>query len=342
MALVDVLIPTYRRKTGLAVVLTSLLGQTFTDFDVIISDQTDPDDAYLDSIEIQTLVQALEWHGHHVTLHRHLPRRGMAEQRQFLLEQSRAPYAHYLDDDVLLDPPVMERMLGVLQAEGCGFVGCPATGLSYLQDIRPHQQEIEIWEGSVRPEPFAPESVPWDRHMVNNAANPLHLAQRLTDDGRVVRYKVAWVGGANVLYDRAKLLSVGGFSFWRRLPAGHAGEEVVVQLLLIRAYGGCGILPSGTYHLGLPTLVADRSRNAVELFADLIQEIEPVGEGLVSSREPEQGEGPVTSGDRAGDRIGALFAVPYSQTSRDSEHESGSGKQTNEPNHHESCATTEM
>ena len=123
MAMVDVLIPTYRRKTGLAVVLTSLLGQTFTDFDVIISDQTAEDETYLDSIEIQTLIQALRWHGHNVMLYRHLPRRGMAEQRQFLLECSArpssagcpAPYVHYLDDDVLLDPSVIERMLAVLQ-----------------------------------------------------------------------------------------------------------------------------------------------------------------------------------------------------------------------------------
>ena len=79
MARVDVLIPTYHRKTGLAVVLTSLLGQTFTDFDVIISDQTEEHTAYLDSIEIVTLIQALEWHGHHVQLHRHLPRNGLAE-----------------------------------------------------------------------------------------------------------------------------------------------------------------------------------------------------------------------------------------------------------------------
>ena len=82
MALVDVLIPTYGRKTGLAVVLTSLLGQTFTNFDVIVSDQTQDEETYLHSIEIQTLVQALRWHGHKVTLHRHLPRRGLAEQRQ--------------------------------------------------------------------------------------------------------------------------------------------------------------------------------------------------------------------------------------------------------------------
>ena len=272
MALVDVLIPTYERKTGLAVVLTSLLGQTFTDFDVIVSDQTRDDATYLESIEIQTLIQALRWHGHNVTLHHHLPRRGLAEQRQFLLEQSRAPYVHYLDDDVLLDPPVMERMLAVLREEQCGFVGCAATGLSYLDDVRPHQQNIEIWTGPVEPEPFASDTIPWDRHMINNAANPLHLERHLVSQDKVVRYKVAWIGGADVLYDRAKLLSVGGFSWWQRLPPEHAGEEVVVQFLLLRKYGGCGILPSGTYHLGLPTTIEDRRHNATELFEELIEE----------------------------------------------------------------------
>jgi glycosyltransferase involved in cell wall biosynthesis len=272
VALVDVLIPTCERKTGLAVVLTSLLGQTFTDFDVIVSDQTRDDATYLESIEIQTLIQALRWHGHNVTLHHHLPRRGLAEQRQFLLEKSRAPYAHYLDDDVLLDPPVMERMLAVLREEQCGFVGCAATGLSYLDDVRPHQQNIEIWTGPVEPEPFASDTIPWDRHMINNAANPLHLERRLVSQDKVVRYKVAWIGGADVLYDRAKLLSVGGFSWWQRLPPEHAGEEVVVQFLLLRKYGGCGILPSGTYHLGLPTTIEDRWHNATELFEELIEE----------------------------------------------------------------------
>jgi glycosyltransferase involved in cell wall biosynthesis len=272
MALVDVLIPTYKRKTGLAVVLTSLLGQTFTDFDVTISDQTEEEHAYLDSIEIQTLVCALRWHGHSVTLHRHLPRRGLAEQRQFLLDQSSAPYVHYLDDDVLLDPPVMQRMLAVLQEQQCGFVGCAATGLHLLHDIRPYQQNIEQWNGPVEAEPFTPDTLPWERHLVNNAANPLHLEQRLVRDGNVVRYKVAWVGGANLLFDRGKLLSVGGFSWWPRLPREHAGEEALVQFLLLHKYGGCGILPSGTYHLGLPTTVEDRKHNATELFAELLQE----------------------------------------------------------------------
>ncbi len=272
MTSVDVLIPTCQRKTGLAMVLTCLLGQTFTDFNVIVSDQTEESEAYLDSIEIQTVVRALRWHGHQVTLHRHLPMRGLAEQRQFLLEQSQAHYVHYLDDDVLLEPQVMQRMLNVIKADMCGFVGCAATGLQHLSDVRPQQQRIELWEGPVTPELFNQDTIPWERHLINNAANPLHLEQRLVKEGRPVRYKIAWIGGANVLYDREKLLDVGAFSWWQRLPTEHAGEEVVVQFLLIHKYGGCGILPSGTYHLGLPTEVENRRRNAIELFGDLLKQ----------------------------------------------------------------------
>ena len=274
MALVDVLIPTCGRKTGLAVTLTSLYGQTFRDFAVVISDQSPDDACSIDSIEIQTVVRALRRRGHRVELHRHLPRRGLAEQRHFLLERSAARYAHFIDDDVLLDPETLERMVAVIEREGCGFVGCPATGLEYLDDVRPDQQHIELWHGPVEPEPFGPDEIPWDRHKVNNAANPLHLEARLWDGGAPVRYKVAWVGGANVLFDREKLLAVGGFGFWDRLPPEHAGEEVVVQFLLLNRFGGCGILPAGTYHLGLPTTVADRRRNASDLYAELLTELD--------------------------------------------------------------------
>jgi len=277
MALVDVLIPTCGRKTGVAVVLASLVGQTFTDFDVIISDQTTPEECYLESIEIDTLVRALRWHGHQVTLNRHLPRRGMGEQRQFLLEQSRARYVYYLDDDVLLDPPVLERLLSVIQQEGCGFVGTAATGLNFLDDERPHEQQIELWDGPIRPEQFDAEHIPWDRHKINNAANPLHLERRLIRNGECLRYKVAWIGGASSLYDREKLVRVGGFSWWDQLPAEHAGEEVLAQFLLIREYGGCAILPSGTYHLGLPTTIEKRERNATELFGQILLEREADG-----------------------------------------------------------------
>ncbi|MFN8591555.1 MAG: glycosyltransferase family A protein [Thermomicrobiales bacterium] len=269
MPLVDVLIPTCSRKTGLAVVLASLFSQTFRDFRVVISDQTTDDETYMEDREIRTLLDALRWHGHLVEVHRHLPRQGMAEQRHFLLTRANARYVHYLDDDVLLEPDTMERMLGVIQHERCGFVGCPATGLDYLDDIRPHQQQIEVWSGPVVPEQFDSSGIPWQRISVNNAANPLHLEQQLAPDRGTVRYKVAWVGGANVLFDREKLLAVGGFAWWHELPPNHAGEEVVVQFLLLNRFGGCGLLPAGTYHLGLPTNVPDRTHNATALFDSL-------------------------------------------------------------------------
>ncbi|HEX4204019.1 MAG TPA: glycosyltransferase family A protein [Ktedonobacteraceae bacterium] len=272
MALVDVLIPTCGRKTGLAIVLTSLFAQTFCDFNVIVSDQTAEEDVYLDSGEIRTLVSALRWRGHEVKLHRHLPRQGMAEQRQFLFEQSRAAYVHFIDDDVILDPQIMQRMLTVIRDEQCGFVGCAAPGLQFLDDVRPQQQHIELWEGPVVPELFDATTIPLERHLVNNAANPLHLEQQLVRNGEVVRYKVAWVGGANLLFDREKLQRVGAFSWWKRLPMEHAGEEVVVQFLMLHEYGGCGILPCGTYHLCLPTNVEDRRHNATSLYELLLKE----------------------------------------------------------------------
>ncbi len=272
MALVDVLIPTCGRKTGLAVVLTSLIGQTSTDFDVIISDQTDEAQSCLQSIEIDTRVRTLRWHGHRVTLHRHLPRRAIGEQRQFLLNQSQARYVYVVDDDVLLVPTVLERLLSVIEQERRGFVGTAATGLSFLKDVRPDEQQIELWDGPVCAEPFAPESILQERHRVNNAANPLHLEQRLVRHGETVRYKIAWIGGASVLYDRAELVSEGGFSWWNRLPPEHAGEAAVAQFILIHDYGGCAILPSGTYHLGLPTTNSNRQRNATELFGRILVE----------------------------------------------------------------------
>jgi hypothetical protein len=102
----------------------------------------------------------------------------------------------------------------------------------------------------------------------------LHLERKLLRTGEILRYKVAWVGGANVLYDHAKLLEVGGFSFWRLLPPEHAGEDVVVQFLLVREYGGCGLLPSGTYHLELETNLPNRSHNAADLFGTLLRQLE--------------------------------------------------------------------
>lgn len=268
MATVDILIPSYGRPAALAVTLCSLVGQTFRDSRVVISDQNEDEDVAARA-EIKAVVRVLQAHGHEVEIYKHLPRRGMAEQRQFLLDQATAPYCLFIDDDVILEPEQVGRMLLALREEGCGFVGSALHGLSYLHDVRPHQEAIELWKGPVQPELVQPGTPQWERYHLHSAANLYHVQQRLCQTPeQQYRYKVAWVGGC-VMYDTAKLREVGGFSFWRDLPEKHCGEDVLAQLRVMARFGGCGILPSGIYHQELPTTVPDRQVNAPQVLSIL-------------------------------------------------------------------------
>ncbi|HEX8199412.1 MAG TPA: glycosyltransferase family 2 protein, partial [Isosphaeraceae bacterium] len=263
-AAVDVLIPTYRRPAALAVTLTGLAAQDLRDLRIVVSDQTDDGDP-LDSGEVQAVRNYLRARGIALEVHKHLPRRGMAEHRQFLLDQAQAPFALFLDDDVILEPDVVGRMVRAIREEGCGFVGCAVIGPGFLDDERPHEQAIEFWDGPVRPEEIRPGTPQWERYGLHNAANLYHVQRRLGLTGASQRkYKVAWVGGC-VLYDVAKLRELGGFAFWRDLPPEHCGEEVVAQLRLMARHGGCGLIPSGAYHQELPTTIADRRVDAPQV-----------------------------------------------------------------------------
>ncbi len=261
MSAVDVLIPTYRRPAALAVTLASLVGQTFRDFRVVISDQTeDLDAAYCSEPAAVTRVLAVR--GNPVSVHKHLPRRGLAEQRQFLLDNADSPCALFLDDDLVLEPWVLGQMVAALRDEGCGFVGSAVIGLSFINDVRPGEQAIEFWDGPVQPEEVRPGSPEWARHRLHSAANLYHVQRRLDlAPEQTRRYRIAWVGGC-VLYDTRKLRASGGFSFWGQLPPEHSGEDVLAQLRVMARFGGCGLIPSGVYHQQLPTTVPDRRVDA--------------------------------------------------------------------------------
>jgi glycosyltransferase involved in cell wall biosynthesis len=258
---IDVLIPTYRRPAALAVTLATLLGQTFRDFRVIVSDQTEEYDT-AECGEVKAVLRVLEAHGHAPIVHKHLPRRGLAEQRGFLLDQATAPYVLFSDDDLIFEPDALERMLTAIREEGCGFVGCAVPGYSFIEDVRLHQQGIEFWETKVEPERVRPNMPAWDRHKLHNAANILHLADQLGLTPETQRkYRVAWVGGC-VLYDTAMLRASGGFGFWNDLPLEHCGEDVLAQVRVMERFGGCGIIPTRVYHQELPTTVPNREVDA--------------------------------------------------------------------------------
>ena len=272
MEMVDLLIPTYNRLPALIMTLSGVAAQTLLpDLRVIVADASRAPVG--DEPVIQALRRVIEARGGAVEWHTRLQPHGIAEQRDFLLQHARAPYVLYVDDDVFMEPWVAERLLATIRAEGCGFVGAFPVGMSYRDDLRPHQQAVEFWDGPVRPEDVDPGTPAWDRARLHSAANLYHVSRRLPP-GEIRRYKVAWVGACGI-YDREKLLAVGGFSFWPRLPRYHSGEEVLVQNLLMRRWGGCAIMPSGSYHAEVPTTVLNDAGtvdgHALDLLPEMIE-----------------------------------------------------------------------
>ncbi len=259
---VDVLIPTYDRPAALGVTLTSLALQTFSHFRVVISDQGDVPSQR--SAEVEAVMRFLRWKGHEVLVLRNLPRRGMAQQRQFLLGNAVGSHVFYLDDDVILEADLLERLVRVIGEQRCGFVGSALVGLSYRDDVRLHEQGIEFWDGPVEPEVVRPGDPAWERYKLHNASNVLHLAERLGVTRESQRlYKVGWIGGC-VLFDADALRASGGFDFHEDLPPTHRGEDIVAQMRVMERFGGCGILPSGAFHQEVPTTLAYRPHDAVK------------------------------------------------------------------------------
>jgi len=272
LTVVDVLLPTYNRLSSLIMTLSGVAAQTVRDLHVIVADQSrEPAE---NSQVVQTLRRVITARGGSVAWHYREPIHGIAEQRDFLLKQATAPAVLYLDDDVFMEPWVIEYLLDTLNAERCGFVGAFPAGLSHVDDVRPQQQRIEYWDGPVLPEVVEPGSPEWERWQLHRAANLYHVSLLMPPEAPPRRYKVAWIASC-ILYDRVKLLEVGGFSFWSRLPRYHSGEEVLVQNLLMRRWGGCAIVPSGSYYSQVPTTVLSDAGtvngHAIDLLPEMVE-----------------------------------------------------------------------
>jgi GT2 family glycosyltransferase len=160
-AAIDVLIPTCHRACALAVTLATLSAQTWRDFRIIVSDQSDAPGAFA-SAEVAALQRYLAATGIELVALRHLPRLGMAEQRAFLLSRSEAPYCLFLDDDVIVENNLLARMHQAMRAQQCGLVGSAPHGLSHLAAQRPAQQAMQFWDTQVEPERIDPGSAQWE------------------------------------------------------------------------------------------------------------------------------------------------------------------------------------
>lgn len=261
---IDVLVPFAGRASALAVTLAGLAAQDDPPFRVIVSDQSLGGE--VEDPAVQAMLRVLRAQGRAAEVIPHLPRRGMAEQRDFLLQVSSAPRVFYLDDDIWLEPGALSRLDAALTRFGGGFVGYAPQGLSYLGESRPHERAaLEFWDHRVLPERVRPGTTAFERWPLHNAANLAHAALEHRVPAQQPRaYRIAWVGGC-VLYDRARLLAAGGFDFWRELPAHHAGEDVAAEWRVMERDGGAGVLPSGAVHLEAPTTISDRRVEARDI-----------------------------------------------------------------------------
>ena len=261
---IDVLIPTARGGSALSVTLAGLAAQDDPPFQVIVSDQAD--EPIGDEPSVAAMLRVLEAQGRTTSVLRHLPRRGLAEQRQFLLDRSTSQNVLFLDDDVWIEPGMLATLHSAITELDCGFVGAAVQGISYLDDDRPDElTSFEPWSGPVRPERVRRGEPAFERWRLHNAANLAHLAAGLDTGGREwLAYRVAWIGGC-VLYRRSALIETGGFDFWQQLPAEHVGEDVAAQWRVMQRYGGAGIVPSGAVHLEAPTTIPHRDIDAPDV-----------------------------------------------------------------------------
>jgi Predicted glycosyltransferases len=269
MRAVDILLPTCNRLESLIFTLSGVATQDFTDFRLIVADQSD--EPARNSTVVQTLLRIIEARGARVEWHHRPSLWGIAEQRDYLLRRSDAPAVLFLDDDVLMEAGVLGRLLRILNEQQCGFVGAFPNGASYRLDVRPEQQVVEFWEGRVQSEAVNLGTREWERWNLHRASNLLHASMRLAP-GEFRLYKVAWLASC-VLYNREKLVEVGGFSFWPRLPRFHSGEEVLVQNLIMRRWGGCGVMPSQTWYSEVPSTVLNEAGTIDGHALDLLPEM---------------------------------------------------------------------
>jgi len=144
-------------------------------------------------------------------------------------------------------------MLIAIQEEGCGFVGCAFTGLSYIDDVRPDEQKIEFWDRPVEPEMVKSGTQQWERWRLHNGATST-TSSNASASTQIGNANIALPGLQLVMYDTAKLRAIGGF-FWQQLPE-HCGCPCPTSphgtLRRLWSY------PAGVYHQELPTTIVDR------------------------------------------------------------------------------------
>jgi glycosyltransferase involved in cell wall biosynthesis len=108
---VSILIPAFR-PTWINEAIQSALAQTFTDFELIISDDSADD-------EVEKLVST--WSDRRLQYFRNPTRGAPGSNRDFLISRARGTYIKFLFDDDFLYPHSLELLLSIASRKGCAL-----------------------------------------------------------------------------------------------------------------------------------------------------------------------------------------------------------------------------
>lgn len=103
MPRVSVILPTHNRPVLLAEALTSLLTQTFTDWEVLIVDDASTTPVTIDEVDDKRI---------HIL--RHSSSQGGAAAKSTGIKGATTDILAFMDDDDLYAPQYLERSLGIL------------------------------------------------------------------------------------------------------------------------------------------------------------------------------------------------------------------------------------
>src|SRR5215207_4135990 len=172
-----------------------------------------------------------------------------------------------------MEPFVVQRLLSVLKSNGCGFVGTFPAGLTFAQDVRPDQQDVRFWEGSVEPEVVEVEGRNCERWPLHRTANLHHVAKELAlPPGGFLRYKAAPTARASSTTERSSSRSAVSRSV-TACRATTPAKTSSSRTCCCDATAAAGSPPSGTYHAEVETTTFSPT-GAVEAEAlDLLPEL---------------------------------------------------------------------
>jgi len=136
--MVTILIPAYNVKAFLPDCLDSVLGQTYTNLQVVIIDDGSTDDTWRIMQEYAVKDSRIEIY--------HQENQGVAKTRNALLEKIKGEYVLFVDADDWIESDMVEYLENTAESYNCGMVTCYRVKSVYpVKKILPTE---EIWDQS--------------------------------------------------------------------------------------------------------------------------------------------------------------------------------------------------